>query len=99
MRPVNPARIKRSVLSTSRTDGPQRVQVCVSVIKRHTRETGASMWVPTSSVNRICSASRSVERPLPQRIYRMIFQVLKTPYALANRSKKLSAIEVIKQVN
>jgi hypothetical protein len=36
------------------------------------------MFVPTSSVNRIYSALRSVRRPLLQRTYRMIFQVLKT---------------------
>jgi len=98
MRPVNPARINRSVLSTSFKDGPQWVQVCVSVIRRHTRETGASMCVPTSSVNRIYSALRSVRRPLLQRTYRMVFQVLNTPCAVANRSKKLPVTEVIKVI-
>ena len=42
MRPEEPARTKRSVQSTARTDGPQWCQVCVSVINRHTRLTGAS---------------------------------------------------------
>ncbi len=50
MRPFNPARIKRSGLSTARTDGPQRGQVCVSVIRRHTRATDASRRVPKATV-------------------------------------------------
>jgi len=42
MRPEEPERMNRSSQSTARTDGPQRCQVRVSVINRHTLSTGAS---------------------------------------------------------